>query len=87
MEKYVLSVEIGGTKLQLAICTREGEILNSLQGKVRPEDGAPGIRAWLKDNVPLMFKRARDFNGDLVALGCGFGGPIDTNKGDVLKSI
>jgi len=37
MEKYILGVEIGGTKLQLAIITREGEILDIHQGKVRTE--------------------------------------------------
>jgi len=87
MEKYILGVEIGGTKLQLAIITRDGVILDIHQGKVRTEDGAPGIREWLKDNVPVMFDKARDLNGDLVALGCGFGGPIDTDKGEVLKSV
>ena len=87
MEKFILGVEIGGTKLQLAISTREGEILNIHQGKVRIEEGSQGIRRWLKDNVPLMVERAKDLNGDLVALGCGFGGPIDTKKGQVLKSV
>lgn len=87
MEQYILGVEIGGTKLQLAISTRDGEILEILQGSVNAEIGAPGIRDWLEHNIPAMYSRASDLNGELVALGCGFGGPIDTTKGEVLKSV
>lgn len=87
MEKYILGVEIGGTKLQLAISTRDGEILDTYQGSVDVDAGAPGIREWLENNIPPMFTRARDMKGELVALGCGFGGPIDTAKGKVLKSV
>lgn len=87
MEKYILGVEIGGTKLRLAISTRDGEILDTHQGRVNVDAGAPGIREWLEDNLPAMFARASDLKGELVALGCGFGGPIDTTKGEVLKSV
>jgi len=87
MKKYILGVEIGGTKLQLAISSRNGEILNEHQGRVNVNAGAPGIREWLEDHIPAMFARASDLNGELVALGCGFGGPIDTAKGEVLKSV
>ncbi len=87
MEKYILGVEIGGTKLQLAISSCNGEILNEYQGRVNVSEGTPGIREWLEDHIPAMFDRANDLNGEVVALGCGFGGPIDTAKGEVLKSV
>ena len=87
MEEYILGVEIGGTKLQLAIGDRNGEILESIQAKVKPEAGAAGIQEWLETNIPVMFDRALENNGKLIALGCGFGGPIDTKKGAVLKSV
>jgi len=87
MERYILGVEIGGTKLQLAIGTRDGEILYTHQGRVNADVGAPGIQEWLEDNIPAMFARASDLKGELIALGSGFGGPIDTTKGEVLKSV
>jgi len=87
MEKYILGVEIGGTKLQLAISSRDGEILDTHQGRVNVDAGARGIREWLEDHIPAMFSRVSDLKGELVALGCGFGGPIDSAKGEVLKSV
>ena len=87
MEELILGVEIGGTKLQLAIGTRDGEILDIIHGRVKVDKGAPGIRNWLEDNLPEMFARAEDLKGEIVAAGIGFGGPIDTAKGEVLKSV
>jgi glucokinase len=87
MQDYILGVEIGGTKLQLAIGTREGVILETHQGSVDIEAGAPGIQDWLEKHIPSMFGRANDLNGELRAIACGFGGPIDTAKGEVLKSV
>jgi glucokinase len=87
MEKYILGVEIGGTKLQLAISTPDGEILDVLQASVKADAGAPGIQAWLEDNIPSMFDRVGELGGEFVGLGCGFGGPIDTARGEVLKSV
>ena len=87
MENYFLGVEIGGTKLQLAICNQDGKILDLLYGNVNPEAGATGIRSWLKDKIPIMVNKVKDLNGTLIALGCGFGGPIDSREGRVLKSV
>lgn len=87
MEKYILGVEIGGTKLQLAIGTQDGDILETIQGSVNPSEGAPGILDWLEDNIPVMMTKAEAMNGELTGIGCGFGGPINTPKGKVLRSI
>jgi glucokinase len=87
MQKYILGVEIGGTKLQLAIGTLDGDILKLIQGSVNPVEGAPGILDWLGANIPVMMTKAQEMNGEFKAIGCGFGGPINTPKGEVLKSV
>lgn len=87
MEKFILGIEIGGTKLQLAVCTQDGDLLDLIQDEVDTEAGAQGIRKWLTDKIPEMIDRAKNFNGELVAIGCGFGGPINSANGKVLKSV
>ncbi len=87
MAEYILGVEIGGTKLQLGIGTPEGEIVATQQGGVDPALGGEGIREWLKNEIPAFIAAARDKFGEVIALGCGFGGPMDTVKGRVLRSI
>jgi glucokinase len=87
MRDLTLGVEIGGTKLQLAIGSREGEIVERIQGRVNREGGAWGIREWVEENLPLMLAKAEAMNNGVNAIGCGFGGPVDTARGEVLKSV
>lgn len=87
MEPSIIGVEIGGTKLQLAIGTPAGDILRVHQGRVAVEQGATGILAWLRENLPGMLQQAVQLGYQPVAIGCGFGGPIDTPQGKIIKSI
>lgn len=87
MDDSIIGVEIGGTKLQLAIGTPEGNIIAVRQGTVNVADGAHGILAWLKTNMPIIIDQVSSTGSKCLAIGCGFGGPIDTPNGRVLKSI
>jgi glucokinase len=87
MDPCIIGVEIGGTKLQLAIGAVQGEILAVEQGQVAVESGAQGILAWLQRNLPALMQQAEELGYRPAAIGCGFGGPIDTPNGRVLRSI
>lgn len=89
MAETILGVEIGGTKQQLALGTAEGEILALRRGHVDPDLGAEGIRAWLKKHIPVFIdEEVQDHGLDAPkAIGCGFGGPMNTMKGRVLRSF
>lgn len=87
MTEIILGVEIGGTKLQLGLGTPSGDILEVQKTTVTVENGSMGIRNWLEENVPLMISLAKERYGSVKGLGCGFGGPINSDEGRVLKSI
>jgi glucokinase len=82
-----LGIEIGGTKLQLALGTGGGSLKALHQGSVDVEKGGAGIRTWLVDNIPGFIERSGYTFRQIQAIGCGFGGPIDRNAGKVLASI
>jgi glucokinase len=82
----ILGIEIGGTKLQLGLGTSEGEIKALHQGTVDVNAGGEGIRQWLLDEIPSFINRYLNNQEKLVAIGCGFGGPMDRQRGRVLKS-
>jgi len=86
-EKLVLGIEIGGTKLQLALGTAQGEIKAKIQDRVDIAAGGEGIRQWLKNQIPVFLSTADLTVKDLHGIGVGFGGPMDTKTGEVLKSI
>ena len=87
MADLILGVEIGGTKLQLALGTPSGEILVTHQGRVDKAQGGEGIRAWLKQEIPAFINANAPQLGQVAAIGCGFGGPLDSKAGRVMRSI
>lgn len=87
MTDLILGVEIGGTKLQLALGTREGGLLVTRQGQVDRRLGGEGIRDWLRKEIPAFIRAEAPARGEVVAIGCGFGGPLDWAAGRVMRSI
>jgi len=84
----IVGVEIGGTKLQLAAGGIDGGILILQQGRVDKEAGGDGIRCWLMERLPKFITDAEiQLNGHVEAIGCGFGGPFNTQEGKVMDSI
>ncbi|NLN70794.1 MAG: ROK family protein [Chloroflexi bacterium] len=86
MAELILGIEIGGTKLQLGLGTSEGTIIALHQGKVDVDAGGEGIRHWLLKEIPAFLNQFGSQAEKPVAIGCGFGGPLDRNRGSVLKS-
>jgi glucokinase len=82
----ILGVEIGGTKLQLGLGSSQGKLVAVYRDSVNVEKGANGILGWLLSRVPQFIKDSGSHPDRVVAIGCGFGGPINRNTGRVLKS-
>ena len=85
MKNYLLAVEIGGTKLQVALGTMEGKIVAVERGNVDPARGAEGILAWLETATAAIIGCC-PADGTCRAIGVGFGGPVDSATGRVLVS-
>jgi len=78
----LLGIEIGGTKLQLAVGAGGGRSLVELvREKVEPQLGAERIRQQIERLArPLMEKHRA------TAVGIGFGGPVDAGAGRTITS-
>lgn len=87
MKEYILAVETGGTKLQLALGTADGEILFTHRTRIYPENGCQGILGDVVNALPMMEQEAKKRGGTIARIGIGFGGPVDTAKGMVIASI
>jgi glucokinase len=84
MAEHVLGIEIGGTKLQAALGTRDGEILALERGAAPTAGGAEAILEWFTDTVPTLLAQADE--DSVMGIGVGFGGPVDTASGTALVS-
>ena len=88
VDPLAIGIEIGGTKTQVGIGSSSGVLLPAgvLQKRVVPENGAQGIR---KDLVSMVEEKLGGNHlklADITKIGIGFGGPVDTNSGIILKS-
>lgn len=73
-----LGVEIGGTKLQVALGDGAGLILERVRGTVDSAAGGAGIRAQIAEAVAAL-----GGGRELAGAGVGFGGPVDWRTGAI----
>ncbi len=87
VEELALGIEIGGTKLQVGLGKRNGELLLLQQGKVPENANAITILEWLTQTIHTLLSEAAEMElPPPVALGIGFGGPVDATNGIALVS-
>ena len=81
-----VGIEIGGTKLQAGIGLRDGRLVALVRRAVDPASGGAGIREQIPSLIEEAVAKAGCSPKDLVGLGVGFGGPVDTKHGRILLS-
>jgi len=81
-----LGVEIGGTKLQLGLGGGDGRIAALERRAIRPEAGAQGILLQIERMFADLMAGPAGGGGLPEAAGIGFGGPVDVDRGVVLRS-
>jgi glucokinase len=79
----LLGIEIGGTKLQLALGRGDGTLLALARHAVDPARGAEALRGQLVASARDLIERAGQRP---AAVGVGFGGPVDPSRGVVNRS-
>ncbi|HEX2991388.1 MAG TPA: ROK family protein [Anaerolineales bacterium] len=87
--KLCLGIEIGGTKTQVGIGTREDGLLAGgiLRRTVNPGRGADGICRDLLSMVDEALSFQNLTLSDIERIGIGYGGPVDRARGVTLKSF
>lgn len=85
-ESTNIALEIGGTKLQAALCPQPGVLETPLRHTVELDKGVPGILAWCNAALEQLEGTAAARGLNVSAIGVGFGGPIETATGSVFTS-
>jgi glucokinase len=74
-----LGVEIGGTKLQVAVVTDDGQVAACRQSQIDATAGAAAVQ----DELERLLAEALGSGAELRGVGVGFGGPVDRLRGTV----
>ncbi len=84
---WLVGVEIGGTKLQIALGRGLGEPFHAFwRGAVDAPRGAEPIRRQIVGGVNELLAGAQVDRRDVAGVGIGFGGPVDTRAGRTVLS-
>ncbi len=84
--KAVIGVDLGGTSMLAAVVDdRKGKVLGESKRKTRPELGAAGVTERIVASVNAALKEADLRRKDVVGVGIGIPGPIDTDRGVVIR--
>jgi len=76
-----LGCEIGGTKLQIGVADARGHIRQLVRLPVDRQAGRAGILRQFATTIPGLLHQY-----PVQAIGVGFGGPVDCQRGRVVKS-
>ena len=84
-----IGIEIGGTKTQVGVGTADGRLLPGgiLRRPVVREGGASGILDDLPSMVDEVLDRHKLTLSQIHTIGIGFGGPLDSARGVILRSF
>jgi len=81
-----VGIEIGGTKLQAGVGSRDGKLAALVRRPVDPAKGGAGIREQIPSIVEEALAQAKCPMKDVAGIGVGFGGPVDSTRGRILVS-
>lgn len=79
-----VGIEIGGTKGQLMVAEPDGTITRRFHHAVDKAAGAAGIRSWIEQTLTSL--GASTPGSSVTGVGVGFGGPVDTETGQIITS-
>lgn len=85
MKKYSIGIDLGGTKILIAIVNREnGEVLNSVKKKTKKDKGPKNIIRKMVEGIEELFAETNITQDEISSIGVGAAGQIDRKNGILL---
>lgn len=82
----LIGIEIGGTKLQVAVGDEKGNIYRIERGAVQKDWQSKEILNWVTETTKKCVKGTEQEEKTIQGIGIGFGGPVNSIEGKVLVS-
>lgn len=88
MNKYYLSLDIGGTKTSASVFDKNGNIVNNyvLKRKSETFKGEEAVYQNTKNVLEEILSELKIKKEDVIAMGVGSPGPLDTKKGIIIHA-
>lgn len=86
MKKYVVGVDLGGTKISTAISSLDGEILKQTVVPTKAEEGEQAVLDRIIGTISEVLVGADISKDQVEAIGIGSPGPLDAKKGVIITT-
>lgn len=86
MKKYVIGVDLGGTKISTAISTIEGNILANVVLPTKAEEGEVAVLGRIVQSIDEVIVGSSTSIDEIEAIGIGSPGPLDAKKGIIITT-
>lgn len=86
MKKYIIGIDLGGTKISTALSTLEGKIINNVVVPTNAEEGEASVLNRMIGTIENVLVGANATINDVQAIGIGSPGPLDANKGVIITT-
>ena len=86
MKKYVIGIDLGGTKISTALSTLEGKIINNVVVPTNAQEGEASVLSRMIGTIENVLVGANATINDVQAIGIGSPGPLDANKGVIITT-
>ncbi|MGC9329626.1 MAG: ROK family protein, partial [Candidatus Hinthialibacter sp.] len=84
--KYVIGVDLGGTKILAAVISESGEVISRAKKKTKPDRPTEEILGRLVDVCREAVKASKISFDQISGVGIGSPGPLDPEKGIVIET-
>lgn len=86
MQRYIIGIDLGGTKISGAISDRDGKILKINTIETLAAEGPAVVIGRIKDVIRGLLEYAKVDSEDVVGIGIGSPGPLDPVKGTIVNA-
>ena len=86
MKKYVIGVDLGGTKITTAISDLTGEIIEKTTLATGSALGEEVVLSRIFDSISMVLEASEINEEDVRAIGIGAPGPLDSEKGIIITT-
>lgn len=83
--KYIIAIDLGGTKLKVAIVSDIGKILEFIETQTEAEKGKDFVIEKIKNLISQLLKKAKNQNLQISGIGVGAPGPLDIKTGEIIN--
>lgn len=86
MKKYVIGVDLGGTKISTALSTVEGDVISNFVVPTKSIEGEEAVLNRVIGTVESVLEEGKVAIEDVEAIGIGSPGPLDAAKGVIITT-